>query len=113
MNAIRRNPWWLAHAGGGFIVLFLYLLTTLIFGMTFPSYRIADPVKMGPGLRISENGDVYPGKRVVFGWPLPCIAWREEGEGPIGTPQASQMRIVATRISFLALALNLVFVIAG
>ncbi len=102
-----RQALWKIYAKGGAMVLGIYFLLILLLGTAYPSVRIADPIRIGPDLRMSSDGEVYQGKLVVLGWPFRCVAWREEAKEPIGTANSSAMRIVATSISWVAVALNL------
>jgi len=84
-------------------VLILCLLFNLITGVSYPSARLENPSKIGPGLWIGDGGTYY-GALSVFGWPLGCFAMREEAKS---TVDKSDMRIVAVRFSLIAAALDI------
>jgi hypothetical protein len=73
---------------------------------------LATPIKAGPNLYVEGPGGVYLGKRAVLGWPFACVTWREEAEGPIGTPEQKRLQIVAVRVNAVAAALNLLGVVS-
>lgn len=98
------QEWRGRYVRGAAIALVLYAAAILACGSVYPSSRIANPAKLGPDVRIDNVA--YKGKLAVFGWPLSCVAWREEADHPNRAERESRMRIVAVSVSWLALALN-------
>jgi hypothetical protein len=102
------------HAGTIALVVLAYLFVLFGVGSVYPSVRLANPATLGPNvrnLRMADSHQVYLGKRAEVGWPIAWLAWRQEALGPINTKESQEMRIVATRISVLALGLDLLFAI--